>query len=173
MYVCILVCIYCVVFKYLQYIFYVFTLYFHRCTPSDHGGVLDPGVQHEAQEGVFSQEESRGVCHILTSSIPPPPPLLYLLQAVFIDTYYKQDDQKEKAAFDKNTMELFHFANTRCQQLRIYFPCTLGFVFTNISCSAPFACKDIKIALTEIMELNNDLEEANRKTRWECGTLHI
>jgi len=65
------------------------------------------------------------------------------LEAVFIDTYYKQDDQQEKAAFDKNTRELFHFANT----------------------SAPFACKDIKIALTEIMELNNDLEAAKRKTR--------
>merc|ERR1719331_1227516 len=65
------------------------------------------------------------------------------LQAVFIDTYYKEEDPKELKAFNENTNELFKFANS----------------------SKPFACKDIKIALTEIMELSNTLEEAKEKVR--------
>ena len=65
------------------------------------------------------------------------------LQAVFIDTFYKEEDPKELKAFNENTNELFKFANT----------------------SEPFACKDIKIALTEIMELTNSLEQAEEKVR--------
>merc|ERR1719242_1256166 len=65
------------------------------------------------------------------------------LQAVFIDTYYKEEDPKELRAFNRNTNELFRFANT----------------------SKPFACKDIKIALTEIMELTNSLDQAKEKVR--------
>ena len=65
------------------------------------------------------------------------------LQAVFIDTHYKEEDPKELKAFNENTNELFKFANT----------------------SEPFACKDIKIALTEIMELTNSLEQAEEKVR--------
>merc|ERR1719242_2975647 len=65
------------------------------------------------------------------------------LQAVFIDTYYKEEDPKELKAFNENTNELFKFANS----------------------SKPFACKDIKIALTEIMELSNTLEQAKEKVR--------
>ena len=65
------------------------------------------------------------------------------LQAVFIDTHYKEEDPKELKAFNENTNELFKFANT----------------------SEPFACKDIKIALTEIMELTNTLEQAEEKVR--------
>merc|ERR1712200_197922 len=65
------------------------------------------------------------------------------LQTVFIDTYYKEEDPKELRAFNRNTNELFRFANT----------------------SKPFACKDIKIALTEIMELTNSLDQAKEKVR--------
>jgi GTPase SAR1 family protein len=65
------------------------------------------------------------------------------LQAVFIDTHYKEEDLKELKAFNENTNELFIFANT----------------------IKPFACKDIKIALTEITELTNSLEQAEEKVR--------
>ena len=63
------------------------------------------------------------------------------LQAVFIDTYYNKKDPNELRAFNKNTNKLFEFANK----------------------SEPFACKDIKMALTEIRELNNSIEELREK----------
>ena len=63
------------------------------------------------------------------------------LQAVFIDTYYNKRDPNELRAFNKNTNKLFEFANK----------------------SEPFACKDIKMALTEIRELNNSIEELREK----------
>jgi len=65
------------------------------------------------------------------------------LGAVFIDTYYKEEDPKELNAFNQNTNELFKFANS----------------------SEPFACKDIKIALTEIMELTKTLDQTQEKVR--------
>ena len=34
--------------------------------------------------------------------------------------------------------------------------------------SEPFACKDIKIALTEIMELTNSLDQAQEKVLLSC-----
>ena len=65
------------------------------------------------------------------------------LQAVFIDTYYNKRDPNELRAFNKNTNKLFEFANK----------------------SEPFACKDIKIALTEIRELTNSIDQAKEKLR--------
>ena len=67
------------------------------------------------------------------------------LQAVFIDTYYNKKDPNELRAFNKNTNKLFEFANK----------------------SEPFACKDIKMALTEIRELNNSIEEFREKEAYD------
>lgn len=53
------------------------------------------------------------------------------------DTYYDKNNPLEVKEFDKNTEALYTFAKTR----------------------NPFECKDIKIALTEIMELQKEVEE--------------
>lgn len=58
------------------------------------------------------------------------------LQSVFIDTFYDQTSANETAAFAENSRTLFHFANS----------------------SKPFACKDIKIALSEIMQMQKDID---------------
>jgi len=68
------------------------------------------------------------------------------LQALFIDTYYEPDSPSEVQAFQRNTNELLKFANS----------------------AQPFACKDIKIALSEIMELQrkiDDLEQEEQDRR--------
>lgn len=58
------------------------------------------------------------------------------LPSVFIDTYYDQNNPQEKAKFEENTQKLWDFARSR----------------------NPFECKDIKIALTEIRELQNYID---------------
>ena len=57
------------------------------------------------------------------------------LRAVFIDTYYDPKNPKEASKFQENTDKLWNFAKN----------------------NNPFECKDIKIALTEIRELNNEI----------------
>ena len=59
------------------------------------------------------------------------------IPAVFIDTYYDKNNPVEKEKFDENTNKLWTFAKTR----------------------NPFECKDIKLALTEIRELHDNIKE--------------
>ena len=70
------------------------------------------------------------------------------MKALFIDTYYDESSPKENEKFQQYTQELLEFANS----------------------VEPFECKDIKTALTELMEaqknindLKNDLENANNQ----------
>ena len=70
------------------------------------------------------------------------------MKALFIDTYYDESSPKENEKFQQYTQELMNFANS----------------------VEPFECKDIKTALTELMEaqknindLKNDLENANNQ----------
>jgi len=58
------------------------------------------------------------------------------LQSIFIDTFYHKDSLKETEMFQKNTRMLWEYAVSR----------------------EPFECKDIEIALTEIRELQNSIE---------------
>ena len=81
------------------------------------------------------------------------------LGAVFIDTYYKEEDPKELNAFNQNTNELFKYVeNSRCTKYSSFSR------FANSS--KPFACKDIKMALTEIMELTNSLDQTREKVQF-------
>ena len=68
-----------------------------------------------------------------------------ILPAVFIDTYYNRNNPKEVKEFRKNTQNLLEFAQTR----------------------TPFECKDIRIALTEIRQLQNDIQDlrSDKKNR--------
>jgi GTPase SAR1 family protein len=59
------------------------------------------------------------------------------LKAVFIDTFYDAGSEVELRKFNDNTDKLWQFAST----------------------NNPFECKDIKIALTEIRELQNHIED--------------
>ena len=65
------------------------------------------------------------------SCIPSQPYLQRNLPAVFIDTFYDKSSPIERDRFEENTQKLWDFAKSR----------------------NPFECKDIKIALTEIREL--------------------
>ena len=72
------------------------------------------------------------------------------LKAVFIDTFYVKLNQKEASKFQTYTKELISFANA----------------------VEPFECKDIKTALTELMEaektiknLNNQLQDAKNQLK--------
>ena len=58
------------------------------------------------------------------------------LDGVFIDTFYDPQDENEKTKFEENLSRLWDFSIT----------------------AKPFECKDIKVALTELMEaqVNND-----------------
>jgi len=58
------------------------------------------------------------------------------LQSIFIDTFYHEESLKETEMFQKNTRKLWDYAVSR----------------------EPFECKDIEIALTEIRELQNSIE---------------
>jgi len=62
--------------------------------------------------------------------------LTHDLLSIFLDTYYREDDEAEKTAFVNDTKKLLDFALTR----------------------KPFECKDIEIALTEIEKLQNQLK---------------
>jgi len=59
------------------------------------------------------------------------------LQTVFIDTFYHEDSEYEIEVFNNNTKLLWEYALSR----------------------EPFECKDIEVALTEIRELKNDIED--------------
>jgi len=58
------------------------------------------------------------------------------LRSIFIDTFYHEESLKETEMFQKNTRMLWDYAVSR----------------------EPFECKDIEIALTEIRELQNSIE---------------
>ena len=58
------------------------------------------------------------------------------LEAIFIDTFYNPRDNSEVSKFQKYTNQLWNFADT----------------------VEPFECKDIKIALNELMEAQKKLE---------------
>ena len=62
---------------------------------------------------------------------------MHSIPAVFVDTYYNEKDPNEVKAFQKHTNALLQFAQTR----------------------VPFERKDIKIALTEIRQLQNDIRD--------------
>ena len=70
------------------------------------------------------------------------------MKALFIDTFYDPSSPKESEKFDTYTNQLMEFANS----------------------VEPFECKDIKTALTELMEaqqsilnLKNELEDVNNQ----------
>jgi len=63
------------------------------------------------------------------------------LDAVFIDTFYEEISPQENLAFEKNTAELFRFANS----------------------TKPFPCKDIKSALIEIRELQMEIDKLTQE----------
>lgn len=71
------------------------------------------------------------------------------LNAVFIDTFYDPHNPSEVAKFKANTDTLFQFAQSR----------------------NPFECKDIKIALTEIRQLQNDIYELENNKREQIKTI--
>ena len=71
------------------------------------------------------------------------------IPAVFIDTYYNQNNPKEVKEFKKNTNALLQFAQTRI----------------------PFECKDIRIALTEIRQLQNDIRDLKSDKRNKIRTI--
>ena len=69
---------------------------------------------------------------------------------MFIDTFYVKSNQKESSKFQTYTKELISFANA----------------------VEPFECKDIKTALTELMEaektiknLKNQLQDAKNQLK--------
>jgi len=63
------------------------------------------------------------------------------LDALFIDTFYEANSPQENLAFTQNTAELFRFANS----------------------TKPFPCKDIKIALSEIRELQMKIDKLKQE----------
>ena len=62
---------------------------------------------------------------------------------MFIDTYYHKDRPRERQIFEQETRKLWQFANS----------------------VDAFQCKDIKIALTEIKQLENQIQQLNEKER--------
>ncbi len=74
------------------------------------------------------------------------------LPAVFIDTFYDKNSKVESDRFNEHTANLWKFANSR----------------------NPFECKDIKIALTEIRELQNNVEDLeNYKMQQAARIQHL
>ena len=76
------------------------------------------------------------------------------LKALFIDTFYVKSNQKESSKFHTYTKELISYANAL----------------------EPFECKDIKTALTELMEakraiidLNVQLEDVKNQLKENTG----
>ena len=75
--------------------------------------------------------------------------LKFKLPAVFVDTYYDKDNPYENAKFHEATNELFDFARSR----------------------NPFECKDIKIALTEIRALQDQIDTLEIDKRNKIRTI--
>merc|ERR1719376_1841073 len=78
------------------------------------------------------------------------------LPSVFIDTFYDPNNPDEKEMFESNTKKLWDFASDR----------------------EPFECKDIKIALTEIGQLENEItnlenQKKNQTKKIEALTARI
>ena len=71
------------------------------------------------------------------------------LPAVFIDTYYNKNNPLEKEKFQHYTNELWQFAKSRI----------------------PFECKDIKIALTEIRELQDRISDLNNDKQYRIRSI--
>ena len=65
------------------------------------------------------------------------------LDSVFIDTYYHQDSARERQIFEEETRKLWQFANT----------------------VDAFQCKDIKIALSEIRQLEYEIQKQKEKEK--------
>ena len=71
------------------------------------------------------------------------------LPSVFIDTYYDKDSPYELKKFTEETNELFEFATNR----------------------NPFECKDIEIALTDIMKLNKEIDTLKQDGQNKVNTI--
>ena len=71
------------------------------------------------------------------------------LPSVFIDTYYDKDSPYELKKFNEETDKLFEFATKR----------------------NPFECKDIEIALTDIMKLNKEIQELKQDGQNKVNTI--
>ena len=76
--------------------------------------------------------------------------LRFKLPSVFIDTYYDKDSPYENKKFIEETQELFDFAKNR----------------------NPFECKDITIALHDIRNLQNEVEDLKRDQENKVHTIH-
>jgi len=75
--------------------------------------------------------------------------LKFKLPSVFIDTYYDKDNAFELKKFKEETQRLINFARNR----------------------NPFECKDIKIALTEIQELQETIGELEQDKKNKVRTI--
>lgn len=73
----------------------------------------------------------------------------HTLPAVFIDTYYNKDNPNEVEKFNLYTDSLWQFARSR----------------------NPFECKDIKIALTEIRELQDAISDLKDDKQYRIRTI--
>lgn len=71
------------------------------------------------------------------------------LPSVFIDTYYDKDSPYELKKFNAETNALFEFATNR----------------------NPFECKDIEIALTDIMKLNKEIDTLKQDGQNKVNTI--
>ena len=73
----------------------------------------------------------------------------HTLPALFIDTYYNKDNPQEVEKFELYTDKLWQFARSR----------------------NPFECKDIKIALTEIRELQDRIADLREDKQYKIRTI--
>ena len=73
------------------------------------------------------------------------------LDAVFIDTFYNKDNPFEVNKFKENTKKLWKFAKSMDD--------------------SPFECKDIKIAITQIRKLRDEIEKQKSKSFIEIERL--
>ena len=79
------------------------------------------------------------------------------LQSIFLDTFYHTGSQHETDVFNNNSQILLEFSRSRKA-----FQCKF-FVFFQHVCHFNFLGKDIEIALTEIRELQNALDDLKRE----------
>ena len=74
---------------------------------------------------------------------------MHSIAAVFVQTYYNEKDPNEVKAFQKHTNALLQFAQPR----------------------VPFVRKDIKIALAEIRQLQNDIRDLQSDKKNKIRTI--
>ena len=72
------------------------------------------------------------------------------LPSVFIDTYYDKDNPYELTKFKEQTEKIWNFAKGR----------------------NPFECKDIKIALTDIRKLQEEIDDLKQDKKNQVHTIH-